>query len=328
MRALKVVAAWAVLLLYGSMTALAQGYPSRAVTIVVPLTAAGAPDVLARLIAQRLQERLGGSVIVENRAGGGTTIGANAVAKSTPDGHTLLMATSSSLAINVTLQQALPYDPLKDFVFLAAVAQSPFVLLVHPAVPASSVTELARQVKEAPDKLSFASAGIGTPHHLFAEMFASMLGVKVQQVRYRGSAPALADVVGGHVPVMFCDIPSSLAAIRSGAVRALGITVTTRLPGLPSVPPIAQAGLPGFEGAAWLMMAAPSRTPDGIAEKLNSEFNAILADPTFREQFAKLNVTPMNIPAMAGMREFVSAEILRWGDVVRRAGIAGTEQAK
>jgi tripartite-type tricarboxylate transporter receptor subunit TctC len=168
----------------------AQDYPSRPVTIVVPLTAAGAPDVLARMIAQNLQTRLGQSFAVENRAGGGTTIGSNAVAKAAPDGYTLLMATSSSLAINVTLQKALPYDPLTDFVPLAAVAQSPFLLLANPSVPAKSVAELIAYAKANPDKLSFASAGIGTPHDLFAEMFMSMTGIKIPQVRYKGSLPA------------------------------------------------------------------------------------------------------------------------------------------
>ena len=262
----------------------AQDYPSRPVTIIVPLTAAGAPDVLARMIAQHLQARLGGSFLVENRAGGGTTIGSNAVAKAAPDGYTLLMATSSSLAINVTLQKALPYDPVTEFVPLAAVAQSPFILLVNPTLPVHSVAELIAYAKANHDKLSFASAGIGTPHHLFAEMFMNMAGITLPQVRYRGSLPALNDVLAGHVPVMFCDVPSAIGAIRAGTVRALGVTTKSRLQGLPDIPAIAEAGLPGFDGAAWLMVAAPAKAPAPVIEKLHAELQAILALPPVKEQ--------------------------------------------
>jgi len=307
-------------------SAAAQDYPSRAVTIVVPLTAAGAPDVLARVIAAQLQARLGGSFVVENRAGGGTTIGSNAVAKSAPDGYTLLMATSSSLAINVTLQKALPYDPVTDFVPLAAVAQSPFLLLANPSLPVNSVAELIAYGKANPDKLSFASAGIGTPHDLFAEMFMSMTGIKVPQVRYKGSLPAINDVIAGHVPIMFCDVPSAAGAIRGGTVRPLGVTTKARLPGFPDVPPISEAGLPGFEGAAWLMIAAPAKTPEPVIAKLHAEINAILATPEVRGQMAKMNVIPMGSPSVSDMQNFVKSEIVRWGDVVKKAGIAQSQE--
>jgi tripartite-type tricarboxylate transporter receptor subunit TctC len=304
----------------------AQDYPSRPVTIVVPLTAAGAPDILARLIAQHLQTRLGGSFLVENRAGGGTTIGSNAVAKAAPDGYTLLMATSSSLAINVTLQKALPYDPVTDFVPLAAVAQSPFILLVNPAVPANTVQEFVAYAKANPDKLQFASAGIGAPHHLFAEMFMNMTGVTLPQARYRGSLPALNDVIAGHVGVMFCDVPSSAGAIRGDKVRALGVTTRTRLPGFPQVPTIAESGVPGFDAAAWLMVAAPAKTPAPVVEKLHGEIAAILALPAVKEQFARLNLIPMDIRSIPAMQDFVKSEIVRWGEVVKKAGIAQTTE--
>jgi tripartite-type tricarboxylate transporter receptor subunit TctC len=303
----------------------AQDFPSRAVTIVVPLTAAGAPDILARVIAKNLQEKLGQSFTVENRAGGGTTIGSNMVAKAAPDGYTLLMATSSSLAINVTLQKALPYDPLTDFVPLAAVAQSPFLLLANPSVPAKSVAELIAYGKANPDKLSFASAGIGTPHDLFAEMFMSMTGIKIPQVRYKGSLPAINDVIAGHVPIMFCDVPSAAGAIRGGTVRALGVTTKARLPGFPDIAPISDA-LPGFEGAAWLMIAAPAKTPEPVVQKLHSEINAILSMPEVRGQMAKMNVIPMGTPSVADMRGFIKSEIARWGDVVKKAGIAQSQE--
>jgi len=304
----------------------AQDYPSRPVTIVVPLTAAGAPDILARLIAKNLQDRLGSSFLVENRAGGGTTIGSNAVAKSAPDGYTLLMATSSSLAINVTLQKTLPYDPVTDFVPLAAVAQSPFLLLANPSLPAHSVAELIAYAKANADKLSFASAGIGTPHDLFAEMFMSMAGIKIPQVRYKGSLPALNDVLAGHVPIMFCDVPSAAGAIRGGQVRALGVTTKARLPGFPDIPPISEAGLPGFEGAAWLMIAAPAKTPEHVVQKLRGEINTILELPEVRSQMARMNVIPMGTPSIVDMQSFVKSEIVRWGEVVKKAGIAQSQE--
>ena len=304
----------------------AQDYPSRPVTIVVPLTAAGAPDILARLIAKNLQERLGGSFVIENRAGGATTIGANAVAKSDADGYTLLMATSSTMAINVTLQKSLPYDPTTDFVPLAAVAQSPFILLVNPSVPAKTVAELIAYAKANESKVSLASAGIGTPHDLFAEMFMTMTGIKVPQVRYKGTLPAINDVIAGHVPIMFSDVPSAAGAIRGNTVRPLGVTTKSRLPGFPDIPPISEAGLPGFEGAAWLMMAAPSKTPAPVVQKLHTEINAILATPAVREQMAKMNVIPMGNPSIPAMQSFVKSEIVRWGDVVKKAGIAQSQE--
>jgi tripartite-type tricarboxylate transporter receptor subunit TctC len=302
----------------------AQDYPNRPVNIVVPLTAAGAPDILARVIAKNLQERLGQSFTVENRAGGGTTIGSNAVAKSEPDGYTLLMATSSSLAINVTLQKNLPYDPVTDFVPIAAVAQSPFLLLVNPSVPAKTVSELIAYAKANPGKLSFASAGVGTPHDLFAEMFMSMTGIKIPQARYKGSLPAINDVIAGHVPIMFCDVPSAAGAIRAGTVRALGVTTKARLPGFPDIPPISDS-LPGFEGAAWLMIVAPAKTPEPIVQKLHKDIGAILAMPEIRGQMAKMNVIPMGNPSVADMRAFIKSEITRWGDVVKKAGIAQSQ---
>jgi tripartite-type tricarboxylate transporter receptor subunit TctC len=326
MRTLKCFALSLLALIAVHATAPAQDYPSRPVTVVVPLTAAGAPDILARLLAKNLQERLGSSFVVENRAGGGTTIGSNVVAKSAPDGTTLLMATSSSLAINVTLQKSMPYDPVTDFVPLAAVAQSPFLLLANPSLPVKSVAELIAYAKANPDKLSFASAGIGTPHDLFAEMFMSMTGIKAPQARYKGSLPALGDVVAGHVPIMFCDVPSAAGAIGGGQVRALGVTTKARLPGFPDIPPISEAGLPGFDGAAWLMMAAAAKTPEPIVQKLRSEIYAILDLPEVRAQMARMNVIPMGNPSVAEMRDFVKAEIVRWGDVVKKAGIERSQE--
>ena len=210
--------------------ALAQDYPSRPLTFVVPFTPGAATDFLARLLGKELEERLGKPVVVENRPGAGTNIGSNSVAKAAPDGHTLLMATSTPMAINVSLHKSLPFDPTTDFIPLAMVAQSPFVLIVKPSLPVKSLAELIALAKEKPGQLSFGSAGPGSPHHLFAELFASMTGTKLNHVVYRGSVPALNDVVAGHIDFMFCDFASALGMLQGDKVRPLAVSTAARIP--------------------------------------------------------------------------------------------------
>jgi len=324
MRKQILAAAFAALLLAIGAAA-AQDYPARPVTIVVPFTAGGSTEILARIVGQKLEERLGRPFLVDLKPGAGTAIGSNAVAKSTPDGYTLLMATSTPMAINVTLHKNLPYDPAVDFVPLALVAQSPFVLVVHPDVPAKSVPELIAYAKANPGKLSYGSAGPGSPHHLFGELFKSMTGIQMTHVPYRGSLPALNDVVAGHIPLMFCDVPPSAQMIQAGRVRALGVSTAARLPAFPDIAPIGEAGVAGFDAAAWLMLVAPARTPAPIVDKLHNELKRSLATPEVKEQIAKLSLLPLETPAIADMQSFVKAEILRWGKVVQQAGIAGSE---
>ncbi len=208
----------------------AQDYPAHTVTIVVPFTPGGSTDMLARMLGQKLEQRLGKPFLVENRPGGGTVIAASAAAKAVADGHLLLMAPSSTMAVNVTLYKKLPYDPTTDFLPLAGLARVPFILIVHPSLPVASLTELIAYAKERPGQLSFASVGPGVPHHLYAELLMSMTGIRMTHVPYKGSAPALNDVVAGHIPLMFCDIPPAIGMVQAGRVRPLGVTTRHRVP--------------------------------------------------------------------------------------------------
>jgi len=306
-------------------TARAQDYPSRPVTMVVPFTSGGSTEIMARLITQGLETKLGKPVIVENKPGAGTVIGSNFVAKSEPDGYTLLMGTSSPMAINVTVYKALPYNPATDFVPLAMVAESPFVLVVNNDLPVKTVPELIAYAKANPGKLSFGSGGPGAPHHLFAELFASMAGIKMTHVPYRGSLPALNDVLAGHIQLMFVDLPPAAGMIASGKVRALGVTPAKRLAALPDVPTIAEAGVPGYSAAAWFMVAAPSKTPKPVVDRLHADLKEVLSSAHTREQIDKLGLTPLDTPPIATMQDFVKSEIARWGKVVEAAGIAGSQ---
>ncbi|MEW6454033.1 MAG: tripartite tricarboxylate transporter substrate binding protein [Pseudomonadota bacterium] len=303
----------------------AQDFPNRPLTMVVPFTPAGATDVLARLLSAKLEERLGKPVVVENRPGAGTNIGSNFVAKSPPDGYTMLMATSSPMAINVTLYKAMPFDPAADFVPLALVAQSPFVMVVNPSVPAKTVQEFIALAKSQPGKMSFGSGGPGSPHHLFGELFKSMTGTQMTHVPYRGSVPALNDVIAGHIEFMFVDFASAAVQIQGGKVRPLGVSTKARIPAFPDIPPVAESGVPGYDVAAWFMVVAPSKTPQPVVEKLHAELKAILAQPDVREQILKISLLPMETPPVAAMQEFVKSEIVRWGKVVEAAGVARSE---
>jgi tripartite-type tricarboxylate transporter receptor subunit TctC len=303
----------------------AQDYPARPITIVVPYTAGGSTEILARIVAQRLEERLGKSVLVENKPGAGTVIGTNAVAKSTPDGYTLLMATPTPMAINVMVHKSLPYDPAADFVPLAMVAQAPFVLVVNPSLPVRSVKELIAFAKQKQGQLSYGSGGPGAPHHLYAELFKSMTGIQMTHVPYKGSLPALNDVLAGHIDLMFCDVPPAAGMIQTDRVRALGVSTKARLAAFPDIPPIAEAGVPGFDVAGWFMVAAPARTPKPVIDKLHNEIRGILARPDVKDQIVKLSLLPMESPSVEDMRAFVKSEIVRWGKIVQQAGIAGSE---
>ena len=301
-----------------------QGFPDRQLTMVVPFTPGAATDFLARLLSAKLEERLGKPVVVENRPGAGTTIGSNYVAKAAPDGYTLLMATSSPMAINVTLHKALPFDPAQDFVPLALVAQSPFVMVVNPQVSAKTVQEFIALAKAQPAKLSFGSGGPGSPHHLFGELFKSMTGTQMTHVSYRGSVPALNDVIAGHIDFMFVDFASAAGQIQGGKVRPLAVSTKARIPAFPDIPPVADS-VPGYDVAAWFMVVAPSKTPPAVVERLYAELKTILAMPDVREQIAKISLLPIESQSVPAMQEFVKSEIVRWGKVVEAAGVARLE---
>jgi tripartite-type tricarboxylate transporter receptor subunit TctC len=308
--------------LSASRLAWGQDYPTHSVTIVVPFAPGGSTDILARMMAQKLEERLGKTFVVENRPGAGTLIAAMAVAKAVPDGHVLMMAPSSTMAINSALYKKLPYDPLADFVPLAGLARVPFVLVVNPSLPVHSLAEFIKYAKERPGQLSFASVGPGVPHHLYAEVLMSMTGITMTHVPYKGSAPALNDVVGGHIPLMFSDIPPAIGMLKAGKVRALGVTTKTRVPAIADVPPIADT-LPEFDLAGWHMLVAPRKTPGNAVAKLHANLLEILAQPQIDGEIVRLGMLSFGNPSLAGLEDFVKSEIGRWGKVVERAGIAG-----
>ena len=303
----------------------AQTYPARPVTFVVPFAPGGGTEFLARLLGQRLEQRLGKPFVIENRPGGGGVIGALSVARAAPDGYTILMAPAPVMAINAALHKKLPYDPAVDFVPLALVVATPYVLVVAPSLSVQSVAELVEFAKAKPGQLSFASAGLGTPHHLFAQLFKGMTGVEMTHVPYRGSVPALSDVAAGHVELMFCDIPPALGLINEGKVRGLGVSTKERVAALPGISSIAEQGLTGFDAASWQMVVAPAATPEDIVQRLHTEIKDFMVQPEIKEYAFKMGLLPVDTPSVPSLRVFVQTEIARWGKVVEQAGIAGSQ---
>jgi len=307
-----------------AMAARAQDYPTRPVTIVIPFAAGGAGDILARMLSPRLEKTFGKPFVVENKPGAGGVIGAVAAAKAAPDGHTIMIAPSPVMAVNVTLFKQLPYDPATDFVPLAMAAQTPFVLVVNPSLPIKSVTDLIAYVKTQKGKVSYATAGPGVPHHLFAELLKSMTGIEMSPVPYKGSVPAITDVVAGHVPLMFVDLGPALSIIQAGKVRAVGVSTGARIPALPDVPPVNDT-VRGFDVASWQMVVAPAKTPRAVVDRLHAELTTQLASPDLSAQIAKTGMLPMVTPSVEDLQAFVKSEIARWGKVVQQAGIAGSQ---
>jgi tripartite-type tricarboxylate transporter receptor subunit TctC len=305
--------------------AAAEDYPARTVTIVNPFAPGGGVDQMARLVAGKLEHRFGRSFVVENKTGAGSIIAATYVQKSNPDGYTLLMAPAPTLAINVSLYKSLPYDPTTDFVPIALLSGTPFVLMVNNDLPVHSVPELLAYAKAHPDKMTFASAGPGVPHHLFMELFKSMTGMQASHVPYRGSLPALNDLVAGHIPMMFSDIGPATGLLEAKRVRPLGISTKTRHPSFPDIPPLSEVGVPGFEAVSWQALAAPAATPRPIVDRLNAELTAILTEPEVKDQILKFGFLPLQNRDVDELKNYVKSEITRWGKVVRDAGIAGSQ---
>ena len=302
-----------------SPTVLGQSYPSKPIRVIVPYPAGGTTDLLARGIAQKLVEALGQQVLIENRTGAGGNIGSDLVAKSRPDGYTLLMATIASHAINPNLYRDLSYDPEKDFAPVALVATLPNLLVVNPAVPAKTVKELIALARAKPGELAFASAGSGTTQHLSGEIFKKMAGVDMLHVPYKGNAPAVTDLVGGQVQVMFDNIPISLQQVRAGKLRALAVTGPRRSPALPDIPTIAEAALPGYAVTSWFALFAPAGTPQEIIALLNRETNKALADPALHRQLTDQGIEPgSGTPAQ--LATHLHAELQRWKKIVAESG--------
>jgi tripartite-type tricarboxylate transporter receptor subunit TctC len=301
----------------------AQDYPTKPVTIVIPFAAGGAGDILGRMLSPRLEKAFGRPFVVENKPGAGGVIGAVATSRAEPDGHTIMIAPSPTMAVNVTLYKKLPYDPVADFVPLAMAAQTPFVLVVNPSLPVKSMADLIKWVKAQKGKVSYATAGAGVPHHLFAELLKSMTGIEMSPVPYKGSVPAVTDVVAGHVPLMFVDLGPALSVIQAGKVRAIGVSTASRIPALPNVPPINDT-VKGFDVASWQMVVAPAKTPRATAERLHAELKKQFATPEVSALVAKTGMLPIPTTTIVDLQGFVKSEIARWGQVVKQAGIAGS----
>lgn len=318
-----IAAAAALMFVAGSSGA--QDFPARPVTMIVPFAAGGAGDILARTIGAKLEPKWGKPLIVDNKPGAGGVIGAVAATKAEPDGYTLMIAPSATMAVNVSLFKSLPYKPAEDFTPLALAAQTPFVLVVNPDLPVKSVADLIKYAKDKGGQLNYATAGPGVPHHLFAELLKSMTGIQMSPVAYRGSLPALNDVVAGHIPLMFVDLGPSLGIIQAGKVRAIGISTKTRFQGLPDVPPLNDVGVPGFDAASWQMIVAPSKTPKPVIDKLHADVNAVLNEGEIKAAILKSGMLPTQTASVDQLKSFVSSEITRWGKVVQQAGLTGSQ---
>lgn len=314
--ALAMVAASALAL---GTAAQAQEFPDRQVTLVVPFAAGGSTDVVARIIGQKMADDLGQQIVVENVAGAGGNLGADRVARAEPDGYTILMGTVATHALNPLILKTKPYDPEKDFAPVSLLVLVPNVLVVNPELPAKNVAELLALLKAEPEKYSYASSGNGTPLHLSGELFKKMAGVSMQHVPYKGSGPALNDVIGNQVPIMFDNLPSSSGHIKSGTLRALAVTTKERAPSFPDVPTIAET-IPGYETYTWNALFAPAGTPKEAIDRLNAAAKKALADPTVAEKMKDFSATIV-ASTPEELATHVTAELAKWGPVVKDANV-------
>jgi tripartite-type tricarboxylate transporter receptor subunit TctC len=297
----------------------AQSYPDRAVRLVVPQTPGGATDVLARAIGQKLSERWGKPVVVDNRGGAGGIIGTDVVAKAPPDGYTLLMTYAGSQAVNQSLYPKLPFDSVKDFQTVATVAVVPFLLVVKPTLPAGSLPEFIALARRQPGQISYASSGNGSINHLLAEMLASETAIRMVHVPYKGIAPALTDLIGGQVDAAFASVPSVIQHTQSGAVRALAISSIARSPAAPDVPTIAEAALPGFDVNPWWGILAPARTPDAIVERINADVGEIVATDEMRAFLKTQGADPL-VSTPEAFLALLESDVQKWAKVVKASG--------
>lgn len=299
--------------------AAAQTYPTKPLRLVVPFPAGGTTDILAREVGQRLTLSLGQSVVIDNRPGAGGNIGSELVAKSAPDGYTLLMGTVGTHAINPNLYAKLPYNNVTDFAPVILVASVPNVLEVTPSLPVNSVSDLIKLAKQKPGQVNFASSGNGTSIHLSGELFKAMAGVDMTHVPYKGSAAAITDLIGGQVQVMFDNLPSSLPQIKAGKLRAIAVTSTQRAPALPDIPTIAESGLPGFEATSWFGLLVPAGTPPAIITRINADVNQWLQSPDAREKLLAEGAVAAGGTAQQ-FAAHIRAETEKWARVVKASG--------
>lgn len=306
-------------LLAAGPAAAQAAYPSKTITIIVPFAAGGTTDILARIVGQALTAELGQTVIVDNRAGAGGNIGGQAAARSPADGYTLFMGTVGTHAINAALYKKMPFDPIKDFAPLTRVANVPNLLVANPAQPFKTVKELIAYAKANPGKLNFGSSGNGSSIHLSGELFKSMAKVDMQHVPYKGSAPAVTDLLGNQISVMFDNMPSAIQHVRSGKLRAIAVTTARRSPELPDVPTIAEAGVPGYEATSWFGMFAPAATPPAVITKLNAALVKVLAKPEIKKQINDQGAEVYSETSQQ-FAAFIQKESVKWGKVVKESG--------
>ena len=315
-RGLLGIACAALLAAAAPSSALAQGYPNKPLRLVVTFPPGGAPDILARLFADKSQ--LGQAVVVDNKSGAGGNIGADAVAKSPPDGYTLVMGTVGTHSINGALYSKMPYDMVRDFAPVAHVASAPNLLVVNNDLPVKSVAELIAYMKANPDKLSFGSPGVGTSVHISGELFKSLTGTKMQHVPYKGRQFSIPDLVGGQIQVMFDNMPSALPMVKEGKIRALAQTTATRSAAAPDVPTVAET-VPGFEATTWFAMFAPAGTPRDVVARVNAEVKRIFALPDVLDKLKTLGLEPW-ISTPEELARFQAGEITKWAKVVKESG--------
>ena len=306
----------------GAAPAAAQTYPSRPITLVVPFPPGGSATIIARIIADKMSEGLGQQIVVDNRGGAGGSIAARQVAKSAPDGATLLLAFTGTLAVSPLIFVNVGYDPRKDFAGIGLIGMAPSVLAVHPSVPARSVADLIGIAKAEPGKIQYGSPGIGTTNHLAGELLAAMTSIKITHIPYKGTGPAITDLLGGHIAMMFAPIPAAHGNVSAGALRALGVTSLKRSSLWPDIPTVAETGLPGFEVVQRSTLLAPAGTPRTIIERLNKELNAVLATDEVRRRLAVEGGEPV-----PGAPEEYAADIdreeMRWSKLVATIGLKG-----
>ncbi len=295
-------------------------YPSRAIRIVVPFPPGQAADIFARMLAERITLNWKQPVIVENRAGGGGVPGIMAGKSAAPDGYTWTMGTSGTLGVNPAVYGALPYEPLKDFAPASNVFIAPLVVVAHPNAPFGSIQELMAQARREPGKINFASAGPGTAQHMAAELFKSQAGIDLLHIPYKGSGPAMTDLLGGQVPLMFDSVTAALTHIKGGKLKALAVTTSARVPQLPEVPPIAESGVPGFEAVGWSGIVLPIATPRAIVTRVSSEIQAILREASFRDKVIERGSIP-DPRTPEGFADFIRDEIAKWSRVAKIANV-------
>ena len=306
--------------MFGAGNAVAQAWPAKPIKIVAPSTPGDAPDVIARMIADKLTPVLGQQVVVENKPGAGGVVGSDAVAKAAPDGYTLIMGNAGSHGINAAVYTKLPYDIQRDFAPVSQVAVAPNVVVINPAIPATSVAEFIAYAKSQPGKLSYASGGNGSSAHMSMELFKSMAGVDIQHIPYKGSSPALTDLVGGQVAVFIGNMPPTVPLIKGGKLRALAVTTRSRSALMPELPTMAEAGLPGYETVAWFGVLAPAGTPPEIVNRLSVEIGRIARSPEMREKLLAMGAEPVG----GSPEEFklvIDRDIAKWKPLAQKVGI-------